>query len=79
MFNKGKNVFSWRSIPASVAVGFVVPMLSVGCSTTAPLPPNIVEGLEGSQNEAVSLRGQLEKTVGALKEMMSKPQSNLSP
>jgi DNA repair exonuclease SbcCD ATPase subunit len=54
-------------------------MLSVGCSTPASLPPSVAVGLDGLRNEAVALRGQIEKTVGALKEMMSKPQSDLSP
>jgi hypothetical protein len=79
MIKRGMNVPSWRSILASVAVGIVVSMLLVGCSTTASLPPNIAMGLEGLRNEGVSLRGQVEKTVGALNEMMSKPQADLSP
>ena len=79
MSKRGMNVSSWGSIPAGMAVGIVVAMLSVGCSTPASLPPSIAVGLEGLRNEAVSLRGQIEKTVGALKEMMSKPQVDLSP
>jgi chromosome segregation ATPase len=35
-------------------------------------------GLEGLRTEGVSLRGQIEKTVGALNELMSKPQADLS-
>jgi hypothetical protein len=57
-------VSSWSSILASVAVGMVVLMLLVGCSTTASLPPNIAMGLEGLRTEGVSLRGQIEKAVG---------------
>jgi hypothetical protein len=79
MFNRGLNVPSWRSILASVAVGIFVPALLVGCSTTASLPPHIAVGLEGLRTEAVSLRGQVEKTVGALNELMTKPQADLSP
>ena len=79
MFNKGNNVPSWISILPAMALGIVLPMLSVGCSTTASLPPHIAVGLDGLRNEAVSLRGQVEKTVGALKEMMAKPQADLSP
>jgi hypothetical protein len=75
MIKSGRNVSLWRSILASVAVG----VLSVGCSTTASLPPNIAAGLDGLRNEGVGLRGQVEKTVGALNELMSKPQVDLSP
>ena len=78
MIKSGMHVPSWRSFLASVVVGIVVSMLSVGCSTTASLPPNIAMGLEGLRNEGVSLRGQVEKTVGALNELMSKPQVDLS-
>jgi Protein of unknown function (DUF2959) len=80
MGKSGMNVLSpWRSILASLAVGIVVPMLSVGCSTPASLPPHIAVGLDGLRNEGVSLRGQIEKTVGALNELMTKPQADLSP
>ncbi|MDH5576423.1 MAG: DUF2959 family protein [Nitrospirota bacterium] len=79
MMKRGMNVPIWRSILASIALGIVLPVLSVGCSTTASLPPHIAVGLDGLRNEAVSLRGQVEKTVGALKEMMTKPQADLSP
>ncbi len=78
MMKKGLNVSSWRSMLANVPFGIVVSMLSVGCSTTASLPPNIAMGLEGLRTEGVSLRGQVEKTVGALNELMSKPQADLS-
>ncbi len=79
MIRSGTNVSSWRTIRASVAVGIIVAMVSVGCSTSASLPPKIAVGLDGLRNEAVSLRGQIEKTVGALNELMSKPQADLSP
>lgn len=80
MGKREMNVLSpWKSTLASTAVGIVVSMLSVGCSTTASLPPSIAVGLEGLRSEAVSLRGQIEKTVGALNELMSKPQADLSP
>jgi hypothetical protein len=80
MGKSGMDVLSpWRSILASLAIGIVVPMLWVGCSTTAPLPPKIAAGLDGLRNEGVSLRGQVEKTVGSLNELMSKPQVDLSP
>lgn len=80
MDKSGMNVLSlWRSILTSLAVGIVVPMLSVGCSTPASLPPHIAVGLDGLRNEGVSLRGQIEKTVGALNELMTKPQADLSP
>ncbi|MCW5784505.1 MAG: DUF2959 family protein [Nitrospirales bacterium] len=79
MIKSGMNVPSWRAILASSAAGLVVTMFSVGCSTPASLPPKIAVGLDGLRNEAVSLRGQIEKTVGALNELMSKPQADLSP
>ena len=79
MGKSGMNVPSWRSTLASLAIGFIIPMLSIGCSTSASLPPNIAVGLEGLRNEAVALRGQIEKTVGSLHELMSKPQADLSP
>lgn len=79
MSKREMNALSpWKSTLASMAVGIVVSMLSVGCSTTASLPPSIAVGLEGLRSEAVSLRGQIEKTVGALNELMSKPQADLS-
>ena len=78
MIKWGKNVSSWSSILARVGVGIVVGMFAVGCSTTASLPPKIAMGLEGLRTEGVSLRGQIEKTVGALNELMSKPQADLS-
>ncbi|WP_342346390.1 DUF2959 family protein [uncultured Nitrospira sp.] len=61
---------------ASVAVGA---MLLVGCSTSGSLPPKIASGLDGLRTEGVTVRGQIQKTVGTLKELMSKPQSDLSP
>jgi hypothetical protein len=79
MIKSGMNVPSWRAILASLAIGLIIPMLTVSCSTTASLPPSIAVGLEGLRSEAVSLRGQVEKTVGALNELMSKPQADLSP
>lgn len=79
MIKSGMNVPSLRAILASSAAGLVVTMFSVGCSTPASLPPKIAVGLDGLRNEAVSLRGQIEKTVGALNELMSKPQADLSP
>jgi hypothetical protein len=80
MGKSAMNVLSpWRPILGTVAGGIIVTMLSVGCSTTASLPPNIAVGLDGLRNEAVSVRGQVEKTVGALNELMTKPQADLSP
>ena len=79
MLTRGLNVPSWSSILTSMALGILVPLLLVGCSTTASLPPHIAVGLEGLRTEAVSLRGQIEKTVGALNELITKPQADLSP
>lgn len=79
MTKTGIHIPSWRAILESVAAGLVVTIFSVGCSTPASLPPKIAVGLDGLRNEAVSLRGQIEKTVGSLNELMSKPQADLSP
>lgn len=38
----------------------------------------MARGLEGLWNEAVILRRQIEKTVGSVKELMAKPQEDLS-
>jgi hypothetical protein len=79
MIKSGMNVPSWRAILTGVVVAIVGAMFLVGCSTSAPLPPNIAVGLDGLRNEGISLRGQIEKTVGALNELTSKPQEDLSP
>lgn len=60
----------------SVAVGT---MLLVGCSTSGSLPPKIAAGLDGLRTEGVTLRGQIQKTTGTLKELMSNPQADLTP
>lgn len=67
------------SLLVRMAVGIVGLILLVSCSTPASLPPSVAVGLDGLRNEAVSLRGQIDKTVGALKELMTKPQADLSP
>lgn len=77
MRKRAKNVS--LKMTTYLAAGLVFILLTVGCSTPAAVPPSVAVGLDGLLTEAVSLRGQIEKTVGALKEMMSKPQSNLSP
>jgi len=64
---------------ASLAAGTVGAILLVGCSTSASLPPKIAAGLDGLRTEGVTVRGQIQKTVGTLKELMSKPQSDLTP
>lgn len=79
MMKRGTNVSAWRAILTSIAILIVVAMFSGGCSTSAPLPPKIAVGLDGLRNEAITLRGQIEKTVGALHELISKPQADLSP
>jgi Protein of unknown function (DUF2959) len=60
----------------SVAVGAI---LLVGCSTSGSLPPKIAAGLDGLRTEGVTLRGQIQKTTGTLKELMSNPQPDLTP
>ena len=76
MIERGKNVFN--NVKASLAAGLVVTVLLAGCSTPASLPPKVSAGLNGLRTEGVSLRGQIEKTVGALKDLMSKPQAEYS-
>lgn len=76
MIERGKKVFN--NVKASLAAGLVVTVLLAGCSTPASLPPKVSVGLNGLRTEGVSLRGQIEKTVGALKDLMSKPQADYS-
>jgi hypothetical protein len=57
----------------------VVTMLFAGCSSTpAPLPPKVAAGLNDLHTKGVLLKGQIDKTVGALKELTSKPQADPS-
>ena len=57
----------------------VVIMLLPGCSSTpAPLPPKVAAGLKDLHAKGVTLKGQIEKTVEALKDLMSKPQADYS-
>jgi TolA-binding protein len=67
MIERGKKVFN--NVKASLAAGLVVTVLLAGCSTPASLPPKVSAGLNGLQ---------IEKTVGALKDLMSKPQADYS-
>jgi hypothetical protein len=77
MIKRGRKFFN--NVKASLAAGMVVTMLLAGCSSApAPLPPKIAAGLEDLHSEGVSLKGQIEKTVGALKDLMSKPQAEYS-
>ncbi len=64
MSKSGMNVPSWRAILTSVVVAIVGAMFLFGCSTSASLPPKIAVGLDGLRNEAISLRGQIEKPLG---------------
>jgi hypothetical protein len=64
---------------ASLAAGTIGAILLVGCSTSGSLPPKIAAGLDGLRTEGVTVRGQIQKTIGTLKELMSKPQSDLTP
>jgi hypothetical protein len=57
----------------------VVTMLFAGCSSTpAPLPPKVAAGLNDLHTKGVLLKGQIDKIVGALKELTSKPQADPS-
>lgn len=77
MFESRQKAF--KDGNASLAAGLVGAMLLVGCSTPSSLPPNIASGLDGLRTEGVTVRGQIQKTVGTLKELMAKPQPDLSP
>jgi hypothetical protein len=76
MITSRKKTF--KNVKASLTAGLVVTIFLVGCSTPASLPPKVSAGLNGLRTEGVSLRGQIEKTVGALKDLMSKPQADYS-
>ena len=77
MVESGKKTF--KDVKAGLAAGLVGAMLLVGCSTSGSLPPKIAAGLDGLRTEGVTVRGQIQKTVGTLKELMTKPQPDLSP
>lgn len=77
MFESVKMAF--RVGNACLAAGIAGAMLLVGCSTSGSLPPKIAAGLDGLRTEGVTVRGQVQKTVGTLKDLMAKPQSDLSP
>ncbi|MDR4493980.1 MAG: DUF2959 family protein [Nitrospirales bacterium] len=62
-----------------LTAGMAFAFLLLGCSTPAAVPPGVAVGLEGLRSEAVSLRGQMEKTLVTLKDMMSQSQADLSP
>ena len=77
MVKRWRTVFS--TVRASLSAGMVVTMLFAGCSSTpAPLPPKVAAGLNDLHTKGVLLKGQIDKTVGALKELTSKPQADPS-
>ena len=77
MVKRWRTVFS--TVRASLSAGMVVTMLFAGCSSTpAPLPPKVAAGLQDLHTKGVLLKGQIDKTVGALKELTSKPQADPS-
>jgi hypothetical protein len=60
-----------------LAAGLALP---AGCgSDPEPLPPKVATGLEGLRNEAIALKGQIEKVTAALSDLMEKPQADLQP
>lgn len=77
MFESVKKAF--KDGKAGLAAGTMGAILLVGCSTPASLPPKVAAGLDGLRTEGVTVRGQIQKTVGTLKELMAKPQPDLSP
>lgn len=61
-------------------VGLAAAVLPTGCgSAPEPLPPKVATGLGNLRNEAVSLKGQIEKTSATLQDLMAKPQADLTP
>jgi DNA repair exonuclease SbcCD ATPase subunit len=77
MVKRWRTVFS--TVRASLSAGMVVTMILAGCSSTpAPLPPKVAAGLQDLHTKGVLLKGQIDKTVGALKELTSKPQADPS-
>ena len=77
MVKRWRTVFS--TVRASLSAGMVVTMILAGCSRTpAPLPPKVAAGLQDLHTKGVLLKGQIDKTVGALKELTSKPQADPS-
>ncbi len=77
MIKRGGKVFNM--VKANLAAGMVVTILLAGCSSTpAPLPPKVAAGLKDLTAKGVTLKGQIEKTVGALKDLMSKPPADYS-
>jgi hypothetical protein len=78
MFVNEKLIF--LNNQARLTAGIVVVIFLAGCSTPpAPLPPKVSAGLDGLRAEGVSLRGQIEKTIEALKDLMLKPQGDYAP
>jgi Skp family chaperone for outer membrane proteins len=54
--------------------------LPLGCgSSPEPLPPKVSSGLDSLRNEAVALKGQIEKVKVSLSDLMEKPQADLKP
>ncbi|MBK9386707.1 MAG: hypothetical protein IPN34_17980 [Planctomycetes bacterium] len=54
--------------------------LPIGCgSDPQPLPPKVATGLDGLRNEAIALKGQIEKVTAALSDLVMKPQADLQP
>lgn len=77
MAKRIKKVF--HPLIHTLAVGMVVTILLGGCSTPASLPPNVAAGLKDLQMEGVSVKGQIEKTVMALKDLMANPKKDMTP
>ncbi|MCA9423412.1 MAG: DUF2959 family protein [Nitrospirales bacterium] len=77
MFESGEKAF--QNGTTGLAAWVVGAMLFVGCSTPASLPPKIATGLDGLRTEGVTVRGQIQKTTGTLKELMANPQTDLNP
>jgi len=77
MIKRMEKIFN--PVTTRLAAGMAVTILLAACSTPASLPPKVAAGLKGLHTEGVSVKGQVEKTVGALKDLMSKPQKDYSP
>ncbi len=66
-------------IVRKLAAGIMVTLFLSGCSTPASLPPKVAAGLKDLHMEGVSVKGQIEKTVGALKNLISNPKEDIKP
>ena len=65
-------------VTVRLAAGLIFTLLLAACSTPASLPPKVAAGLKDLHSEGVSVKGQVEKTVRALKDLMANSQKDYS-